>query len=128
MINYFLPNIKLFETKQNSENMYTIGFLTNMNIEYWAFGTIFVLEWFSFPLEHFQTTVNNLKTHFWNLCFFVNLVSSAVITMMYKWKKFFNQIDALLKGYILKRKGIWFVNYCCNSWQNFDLQNYGKPI
>ena len=30
--------------------------------------------------------------------------SSAVITIMTKWKTFFYQIDALLKGYILTRK------------------------
>ena len=52
-------------------------------------------------------------------CFCVFLwiwFSSAVITIMTKWKKLFDQINALLKGYILTRKGIWFVHYCYHSW------------
>ena len=42
--------------------------------------------------------------------------SWAVITIMTKWKIIIYQIDALLKGYILTRKGIWFVHYCYDSW------------
>ena len=36
------------------------------------------------------------------------------------WNNFFYQIDALLKGYKLTRKDIWFVHYCYDSWYNFD--------
>ena len=42
--------------------------------------------------------------------------SPAVIKMIKKWKNLFYQIYALLKGNTLKRKCIWFVHYCYDSW------------